>query len=88
VKPHPLLACLVFSVPPACSTSSTTSPTPTTSGSLQVTIAPNPLPQRVAGEPLVWNVTFRAGAVGLRLERSEAVVTDASGATFAERQEF
>jgi len=66
-----------------------TSPTPTTnSGSLQVSIAPNPLPRRVAGEQVVWNVTLRGGAIGVRLDRSEAVVTDASGATFAEREDF
>jgi len=92
VRPHPLLACLVLSALAACSTSSPTSPASTTTvggGSFVVTVAPNPLPRLNAGEQLVWNVTFRNGSsTGVRVDRSEAVVIDASGATFAEQKEF
>jgi hypothetical protein len=38
---------------------------------------------------MVWNVTFRnGGAIGLRVDRSEAVVMDANGGIFAERKDF
>jgi hypothetical protein len=54
-----------------------------------VTITPNPMPRRAAGEQIVWNVTFRdGGTTGVRVDRSEASVLDASGTIFAERKVF
>ena len=89
MRPHPLLACLVLTLA-SCSSSSPTNPTSTTSGGpLLVTITPNPLPHLTAGQQIVWNVTFRNGSsTGVRVDRSEAVVVDASGTTFAERKDF
>jgi len=90
MKPHPLLACFIVTIAPACSTTSPMSSTPTTGVvPLLVTITPNPLARRAAGEQIVWNVAFQnGGSIGLRVDRSEAVVLDASGATVAERQDF
>jgi hypothetical protein len=88
---HPLLLCLTSTLVAACSSSSPTSPSPTTnSGPLVVvTITPNPMQRRAAGEQIVWNVTFRdGGTTGVRVDRSEASVLDASGTIFAERKDF
>jgi hypothetical protein len=90
MKPYPLLACLILTIAPACSSTSPMNPTSTTNvGSFLVTITPNPLPRLTAGGQIVWNVTFQnGGSVGVRVDRSEASVLDASGAIFAERKDF
>jgi len=84
---HSLLPYLALTLA-ACSSSSPTIPSQTTVP-LLVTITPNPIQRRAAGEQIVWNVTFRAGvATGLRVDRSEASVLDASGTVFADRKDF
>jgi len=86
---HPLLPCLVLTLA-GCSSSSPSPTTPTqTTVPLLVTITPNPMQRRAAGEQMVWNVTFRAAvATGVRVDRSEASVLDASGTIFADRKKF
>jgi hypothetical protein len=84
---HSLLPYLVLPLA-ACSSSSPTRPSQTIVP-LVVTITPNPMQRRTAGEQIVWNVTFRVGGTtGLRVDRSEGSVLDASGAIFADRKDF
>jgi len=85
---HPLL-CLVLTLA-ACSSSSPTGAGLTINrAQLIVTITPNPILRRAAGGQIVWSVTFRnGGTIGLRVDRSEASVLDASGAIVADRKDF
>ena len=89
MKAHPYFASVALAVFSACSTSPTAPTVSSTAGPLVVAISPNPLVLPAAGQQLVWNVTFRdSGNAGVRLNRSETLVTDGNGANVAERKDF